>query len=53
MSDDLEENTRYKLYIWLSEINNEKNILWRVTIFFIYQRMGDRYALFIIKVGCT
>ena len=28
----------------------EKNILWRVTIFFISQRMGDRDGLFIAKV---
>ena len=27
----------------------EKNILWRVTIFFIIQRICDRYGLFIAK----
>ena len=26
-----------------------KRTSWRVTIFFIYQRMGDRYGLFIEK----
>ena len=50
MSDALEENTRDKLYIFLSEKNNGKNILSRVTIFFISQRMGDRDGLFIEKV---
>ena len=28
----------------------EKNILWRVTVFFISQRMGDRNGLFIAKL---
>ena len=50
MSDAPEENTRYKLYICLSETTNGKNILWRVKIFFISQRMGDRDGLFIAKV---
>ena len=49
MSDTLEENTRDKLYIWLSETTNGKNILWKVTIFFIYKIMGDIYGLFIAK----
>ena len=49
MSDALEKNTRDKLYIWLSETTNGNNILWRVTILFISQIMGDRYGLFIAK----
>ena len=50
MSDALEENTRDKLYIFLSEKTNGKNILWRVTMFLISQIMGDRYGLFIEKL---
>ena len=49
MSDALEESTRDKLYICLSETTNEKNILWRVTIIFISQIMGERGGLFRAK----
>ena len=49
MSDALEENTRDKLYIWISETTNRK-ILWGVNIFFISQRTGDKDGLFIAKV---
>ena len=39
-----------KLYLWIYETTNEKNILWRVTIFFISQRMGGIDRLFITKL---
>ena len=49
MSDALEENTRDKIYIWLSETTNRKNNLVEGNNIFISQRMGDRDGLFIEK----
>ena len=39
-----------KLYIRLSKKTMAKKILWRVTIFFIFQRMVERGRLFTEKI---
>ena len=49
MSDALEENTRDKIYICLSDTINGKKILGRVAIFLIYQTMDEKGELFRAK----
>ena len=46
MSDRIEENPRYKLYVWLcNKINGEKDIVEGNNIF-ISQRLDERWGLF-------
>ena len=49
MADALEENTRYKLCICLSDTTNGKIYLVEGNNIFIYQRMDDRGGLFRAK----
>ena len=53
MYDSLEENTRDKLYIWISERTNGEKYLVEGNSLFIYQRMGDRGGSFISKGRLT
>ena len=50
MSDALEENTMYKLYIWLYERTDGKKYLVEGNNIFISQIMGDIDGLFVAIV---
>ena len=50
MSDALEENTRDKLYKWISDKTNGKIDIVQGNNIFIYQRMDDRGGLFRAKL---